>query len=211
MTGATTVYTIANAPYGYGSYVASASSSVSGQHPPWKAFLSLNYPSVDYVFWSTALNYNTNTGVYSGVTTTVFGATTYSGDWLQIQLPTPIILDSYIIKPRTEYPSNLEFRRSPRTFVVLGSNDGTTWDLIDNRVNITNWTLDSKQWYANSRNAYSFFRIVVNRVGNFDFDSSQTTANFGMAYYGFQDGFDNSAYFSKSQIVKSSLVCLFYV
>jgi len=57
-----------------------------------------------------------------------------TGDWLQLQLPTPIVPSGMVLTPRreTDNPASsvLFAQRSPSTFVVAGSNDGVNWKLV---------------------------------------------------------------------------------
>jgi len=53
------------------------------------------------------------------------GLTNLSGDWWQIQSSTPLLLDSYNIFNATSVTANC-----PKTFFVVGSNDGSTWNVI---------------------------------------------------------------------------------
>jgi len=59
------------------------------------------------------------------VTNAIGGVTSVSGDWWQIQCSTSLVLDSYNIYDASSGTCNY-----PRTFYVLGSNDGTSWNAI---------------------------------------------------------------------------------
>jgi hypothetical protein len=70
-------------------------------------------------------------GYYGGTTPTIACSTvqyTATGEWLQIQLAKPAKLTSYGLLCRPNYPY-----RIPSQFVLLGSNDGAIWYLVDAR------------------------------------------------------------------------------
>jgi hypothetical protein len=155
--------TLTGHSYGNGTYVASSSTV----YPPqpnftqaWRAF------DHDYGSWfASAETYNATTGTYTGsVKTTVSGAT-FIGEWLQIQLPTSVVLHFYQIAGQ----ANGTYANSPNmpsSWVVVGSNDGTTWALVDRRVNYTlpvvsralaTLTLPE----GSSAVAYRYYRIIV--------------------------------------------------
>jgi len=179
MTANTTSVNDSTLTYGGGTYVASASTEFSG-NSAWKAF---DYnDSNDFGVWHSAENgnliYNGTTGQYAGsVTTTSLTGTVYSGEWIQLQLPQRIQLTSFSIFPRN---ASLELaqKRSPRSFVILGSNNGTDWTLLDEETNTNDWTQIAKVFTVTpSSTAYNYFRMVVRRVGNFDSSTSQTSVN----------------------------------
>lgn len=89
----------------------------------------------------------TNTG-WSAATSTTTG-------WLKYQFPTPKIIMKYTI---------LDFgliARNPKSWTFEGSNDGTTWIVLDTQSNAT-WTLGVKNEYLiNNSNAYIYYRINI--------------------------------------------------
>ena len=82
--------------------------------------------------WASAsLNYS-STGDYTGsVSTTVSGIGTVTGEWLQLQSSVPLVMASYIMS--SAHPSSLS-----KSYVIAGSNDGTTW-----------YAIQSATWAAN--------------------------------------------------------------
>jgi len=161
--------TLLNPGYGQGTYVASAGTENSTFYA-WTAF-----DKSASTFWHSLTNYNntiTNSGTYTGSVTTVdANGTSYSGDWLQIQMPSSMVLSSYSIMPR----SGLEGARDPRTFWILGSRDGVTWFLVDSRGGINTWAGPQvvKTFTVTSAQAFTYFRMVIYQVGN---ASSGTTS-----------------------------------
>ena len=57
------------------------------------------------------------------------------GEWIQIQLPHQLFLKSFDMKTAKIQPRNegSELLRLPRTYVLLGSNDGITWKMLYNQ------------------------------------------------------------------------------
>ena len=56
------------------------------------------------------------------------GASTVNGEWIQIKFPFKIILSS--LSPMIRYPSS-GVSRAPSQYYILGSNNGTTWFLLN--------------------------------------------------------------------------------
>jgi hypothetical protein len=97
-------------------------SSSSNYGAPYISYNAFNNTSILADGWAaSATNYNTS-GVYTGsATTTVIGITgSVPGDWLQIQSNVPLVMYSYLIHA-------LNINGIPKTIVIVGSNDGTTW------------------------------------------------------------------------------------
>lgn len=167
LTGDTT--SISGAAYENGTYIASASSFwPGGGWEAWRAFDEFQSTGWHTSESSSSTTYNSNTGQYVGTTTTIAGNNVYSGEWLQIQLPNAIYLSSFTITPR----SGNETIRSPRSFVVLGSNNGSTWSLVDEETNINTWSATTvpKHFVVSMppTSSFNYYRIVIRRVGNND-------------------------------------------
>jgi hypothetical protein len=150
MTGYTTTL---NAGYGQGTYVASASSEYS----LWKAWMAFDQGATN--FWQIATGTYTANVPYSGLITTIdINGKSYPGEWLQIQLPSSIVLSNY---STTNSSGGAQI---PTAWWILGSCDGTNWYLVDERSNqstssaiVTNYPISSQ--------AFSYFRIVI-RIAN---------------------------------------------
>ena len=156
MTGSTLVI-----PDG-GTYVASASSeNTNGTQNAWKAFDGRNgYDNVDNVWKSNGGGYNAaGTGLYTGAFSTAGG--TYTGEWVQLQVPSGIILSGYTVSSHLGSSTiNL-----PRKWYILGSNDTTTWTLLDSRSGVTSWTFNQAVTYSvSTATAFTYFRFVVNEI-----------------------------------------------
>jgi hypothetical protein len=159
-----------------GTYAVSASSS----HPSFPGRLAFDNVLSSSSMWhssdsSSNFTYNQTTGLYSGITNTIAKNINYSGEWLQIKLPKAINVGSFTITPRQESP--IWTTRSPRSFVLLGSNDGSNWNLVDEETNVNDWTQATKTFVVNGTGNmyYDHFRIVVRRVGNSDSGSAQVS------------------------------------
>jgi hypothetical protein len=144
--------------------VASSSSVFSGaqNYLAWKAFT--NNTDAESIYASAQPVYNTTSGVYNGSVTTTVSGTSYAGEWLQIQLPYAISLTDYTIICRANY----ETTQSPNTWVIAGSNDGSSWVLLDIESNISNWssTLRRQNFkVGNTSNRYLYFRMICTVTG----------------------------------------------
>lgn len=128
-------------------YVASASSVWSTVFPAWKAF-------------STLVSDNTNGWASASGTT--------SG-WIQIDLGVgnEKRITKYDIQKRYDDNAN----SCPKSWTFLGSNNGSTWDTLDTRLNIMDWnsdatTPDIKEFYITNKNSYRYYRLnVTSTVG----------------------------------------------
>ena len=161
MTGYSTAL---NAGYGQGTYVASGSSDSSG-YPAWGAFnknasTSWSSNGVDY----TTYNAGAGTNTYAGTVTTVdVNGTSYAGQWVQVLVPSSIVLSNYQVQSRSDAGNG---SGEPKTWWVLGSRDGTSWFLVDQRSNITwNGASSTNTPTVQSGQAFTYFRLVVNVVG----------------------------------------------
>jgi hypothetical protein len=140
-------------------YVASASNELSSSYVAWFAFdKTVNLSNQ----WASPVAYNTSSPYnYTGtVTTTDVNGSVYSGEWLQIQLPSSILLSSYTIAPSPGSAST----QGPQKFNVLGSRDGVNWFLVDSRSGITNWANGVTQTFSlasSPSQAFSYYRIIT--------------------------------------------------
>jgi hypothetical protein len=151
---------LTGAPFS-GNYAANCSSFylASGTEQPWRCFDKNN----NGTWWTTSSGtYSATTGVYTGAISTTISGSAYLGEWISIQFPNPIILITYTI-----YNSSLYNSRAPNSFKVAGSNDGTTWILVDTQTGITSWTSSTTSiTFTPSAQtiAYSYYRLCVNQT-----------------------------------------------
>jgi hypothetical protein len=146
---------------GNGNYICRAS-SVDGINPAYYVFNN----TTGGPWWHNVGNYNTGNGNYTGSVTTTVSGTSYSGEWVEVQLPNAIQLTSFNIFPRQD--QSLFATRSPRRFVMAGSNDGVIWSAVHIASGINDWTAAEKSFVCNSGNSnkYNYFRLVIQEAGN---------------------------------------------
>lgn len=147
---------------GTGNYIASSSTFYpSGIEQPWRMFDKNN----NGTWWTTSSgSYSTITGLYTaGVYSTTISGSPYAGEWIQIRLPSAIILYSYTLYNASSWNS-----RAPVDFKIAGSNDGTNWTIVDTQTGITSWTSSTTNLTftpSNTSTAYSYYRLCVNKYG----------------------------------------------
>lgn len=114
--------------------------------------------------------YNVNPtldGIYSGTTTTtVVNVGVVRGEWMQIQLPTATYLGAYrLTGGNFQSGSTRVHPRVPDWIAVLGSNNGTTWTLVDRRSDAMRYNgLEIATFRCASPGTYSYYRLVVERL-----------------------------------------------
>jgi hypothetical protein len=125
--------TVSGQTYGNGQYIATASSSYPSITDAFRAFDTVR----DTVWASSARLYvgRVINGVrdtylsYNGSTQTNLSELhVLKGEWIQLQLPEPIYLDYYVVKPSKYSDDDI-----PVVMYVVGSMDGSSWTLVDVR------------------------------------------------------------------------------
>ena len=166
-----------------GTYKITASSYANARTLPYMAFngSDANYWQCDYNGSGDDLNkkyskYNNdpfngkNPATYQGggsqtnTWTTPVGNVSLLGEWLQVKLPYSIFLYNYTIKT-PNFTVNSTF---PKRFSILGSNDGSIWEYVDQQ-NVKTPVLNSNPsriYNINSTKAYSYFRLVISEMPN---------------------------------------------
>ena len=150
----------------YGDTV-SASSEYSN-YSVWEAFDDIYFTSGNSQYFSTsAIRYNTTTGAFlSGnvvapYLTTVSG-TVYNGEWIQMDFPHKLVLDSVEFYPHPSW-----YGRIPYNGVVAGSNDGgVSWEAI--KV-FSGFAVTATSWHSmilNSNKGYKSVRIVATAINS---------------------------------------------
>jgi hypothetical protein len=146
--------TLSSQTYGNGTYTISATATTNGT-----LYNPFSYATNGFIYWSSPATYN-YLGAYTGSNVT---ASSYFGEWLQIQLPTSITLKTYSVRGR---PDATE--QTPRTWYIFGSSDGSTWTLLDTQTSVS-WPSSGTtlQTFTPSSTAvsYVYFRFVVNAIG----------------------------------------------
>lgn len=83
--------------------------------------------------WDALGAYASDTGTYaSSVTTSITSIGNISGEWVQLQSSVPLVLSSYSIASGSSAP------QFPKTYFLIGSNDGSLWYPIQYSVINTN-------------------------------------------------------------------------
>jgi hypothetical protein len=135
----------------------------------------ISYSAAPYEYgWLCKRGQYNDSGVYLGsISTTYNTSSTITGEWAQIQIPYALNLKNFTFLPTSNWVTSL-----PATFYILGSNNGTTWT---NLYSVSNYvystTITSNSQFTNAsylttftltpvNNAYSYFRLVVNRILN---------------------------------------------
>lgn len=144
-----------------GNYIASASSQFSSSNQPWKAFSSFEDASGTY--WLSGPNSYANGTQVNNVSTTVSGSTVL-GEWLQLQVPKPVFVQSYTIAPRVDLST---FVSTPTAWVLAGSTDGTNWVQLDMQSNVSANTFQAAAnsgynvtYPLTTSGSFSYFRII---------------------------------------------------
>jgi hypothetical protein len=107
--------------------------------------------------------YSSSTGLFTGTTSTPISnhatITVLKGEWLQILLPYGLVINGYNILPRNVATTDGSI---PQEWYIIGSNDGTTWNIIDYRsVSITNHQALQTYTVTGQTVSYLYFRIVI--------------------------------------------------
>jgi hypothetical protein len=164
-----------------GGYVASASSYYNTDVQPYEAFDVVNDGNLGWesgpisqngngryssgsTFNTTYLNDNPTLGE-GGFQTTV-GSVTYTGEWVQIQLPVAIQSTTHVFG-NSDVNSDWNLR-IPQSGVILGSTNGSSWETIHSFDD----TIKNAIINVTHTKYYSYFRLVVLSVG-----TNQTLAN----------------------------------
>jgi hypothetical protein len=149
-----------------GLYVASSSSDQPNSNLiSWNAF---NASIIDSLWISASNTYSSVNGAQLLNTLTTINGSPYYGEWLQIKLPSAIVLSSYELLPRCASAATCE----PRTWYVAGSNDNITWNLLDSQndpqtANNSYWTTsriykNPKTFPVSTSLTYSYYRFIIN-------------------------------------------------
>ena len=148
--------TITTASYNNGSYITTESSSASGSVQGWRVFDKSSNGQ-----WNTVNSYNNNTGSYIGAQSTTYNLTlTYTGEWVQIQIPNGISISLLGVRA-----GNVANSTTPQDFMLFGSNDGTNWTDVFTKTGETIFTsAETKPYAIYDTNFYTFFRFATNKI-----------------------------------------------
>ena len=159
----TTPQTVSGQTYGNGTYNCSLSSG--------------DWQNSAVATWSWAFNNPTDSNYfgssasYTGSTTTTVSGSALVAPWLQIQLPSAITLTAYSFWSRPT--QGFYGGRVPYQWAMAGSNDGTTWTMLDdkrsNTTQMSTYGLDDVNpatYYVSTATAYSYYRYFVTNTLN---------------------------------------------
>ena len=84
------------------------------------------------------------------------------GEWIQVQWTSAKTLGSYQLLPRYGVTTSVF-----RSFVILGSNDGSTWYFIHSSTVPLVWTINAPNtFYVTPYQAYTYYRLVVTQANS---------------------------------------------
>jgi hypothetical protein len=126
-------------PYTQGFYVAPISQAFQSSA---LTFPLVGYGSDNQIVQSASSFSNSQSTVY--------------GEWIQYQLATASPITSYTLQGRAA-----QMIRYPVSWVIVGSNDGTTWTFLDTQTGTAGWgTYTLKSVTA----AYTYYRLVITQI-----------------------------------------------
>ena len=164
-------------------YVASASSEYSAGFEAWRAFDKV-WVTTTNSSWAGVTGYYTSApyACAGTITTTDLNGTSYLGDWVQIQFPSPVLLSSYTIYPINQSGNQTQ---APSKFVILGSRDGVNWTLVNSQSGIA-WTYGVGQTFSASvTQSFNYYRLVSIQLSGVN--ATQVTNIAEIIYYGTAD------------------------
>jgi len=169
--------------YGNGTYTVSSSETENGNtnRQSWDLFKIGTESSMNGGYHSATVFTSGGGGPwgYIGTGTTTIAGVPTTGLWIQIQLPTSMVLKSYQIITRTGY--SVSKVRLPSIFIIVGSNNGSAWTQLDSK----NYTISSYNSIMTSivvagetraqvtntvsnTTSFLYYRLVVQSVTNGD-------------------------------------------
>jgi hypothetical protein len=136
---------------GYGTYTASASSN---NGDAWQGFKGGSN-------WrSDTGKYNNGNAVNGQAASTTISSSATDGEWLQLELPYKVSLDSITI-----VRTGTQADRGPGRFKLAASNDGTTWTLVkDQSGSDITYTNDECEISSITPGPYKYYRLVVTKL-----------------------------------------------
>lgn len=130
----------------------------------YQAFEAFDKATAETNTWHTGPNgtsrYNNVDGSYTAAASTNSTPGFENGEWLQLELPSAINVSSYSFTTRAAAPLH-----APRSWRIVGSNNGSSWVSIDEQSGITSWTAgETKTYTINSPVPYRFYRFIGRAV-----------------------------------------------
>jgi hypothetical protein len=170
--------------------------------------------------WVTSSATYTTAGNSSGVSNTIVGISAQTGDWLQIQSSVPLVMSSY------QFATGFAASRLPKTYYIVGSNDGSTWypiqygaggaitttaayTTVPNTIIVNSASAQTfgsstitTTTYSYTTNAYLYFRLIA--LSNYA--SSADYIDFSEWYINFSNSVSYSANYGSTWLNTSSVV-----
>jgi hypothetical protein len=146
-------------------YIASASSSLT-LPPIVTIYPYYAFDNKNDTYWESNVQdfinhiYDSTTGLYIGTVTTIVDGNPINGEWIQIQLPSSIILNNFSI---TSFDTLY-----PKDFIIAGSNDGTTWTQVCSFSGQTYSGFEVFVIPSPILIAFTYFRLITTKVGGGD-------------------------------------------
>jgi len=122
---------------------------------PWQVFNGIGYR-----YQSIRTDYSSSTGNYTGtVNQTTVDGSLIGGEWVQLQLPNKISLNRFTVA--LNMPSH--GGRMGRSYVLAGSNDGSTWTTVSTHTQSYGNGGDGKDVNhdVNSTTMYKYYRLIA--------------------------------------------------
>jgi hypothetical protein len=109
-------------------------------------------------YWQSRLYYSGADGSYTFNRTTTVSGVSRNGEWIKLQIPNAMSIDSYTL-------TSLEFNQSPKDWWLAGSSDNNTWTLLDTKTNVTNWgaSKSSQTFSISSSEVFKYFMLIFNK------------------------------------------------
>jgi hypothetical protein len=152
--------------YGNGAYqVTTSSSYFAGSilvHPAWNLFQRTFANDHAHWSWDHYVNGGFDTNRFATPSYSLDGGS-YYGDWVTIQMPTPIILTKCTFKPRSGLLARL-----PGIFRIYGSNDGINWDLLHDQTAVLPYSDEGMTVQISGLPTYSHLGLVVSALAGSD-------------------------------------------
>jgi len=137
-----------------GRHIVEGSTLSNDEFGAYKAFTdSANWIDT-YKSWKSGSNYSN--GTYTGSLDE--SGTGYLGDWLKIQMPSAITLSQYTMKADSSLHTI-----APEDFKLFGSNDDSTWTLLDTQTSLSWTSAESKTFNISPSSSYDYYMIIVNK------------------------------------------------
>ena len=161
--------TFSGLSYGNGTYTLTGSGQIGGDagtlnYGYWLAFNKVVPPDLDQYIAGETYNFD---GTYpaSGSSITSISGVEIKGAYVTLQLPIAVTLTSYTLTSLSRSSSDF-WRRTPRSWIIAGSNDGSTWMQVDTRTDITytGYNQTPAPFIVKSTTSYVYYRIVVTSI-----------------------------------------------